>query len=395
MAYFTPYIDNLGIHVPTYQDILDYYITKAKEIFGGDIYLGEDSKDYQLISVVARSAATSLQAAVDSYNSRDPDTAFDDVLDGLVSINGIQRKPSTYSTASVTLSGLPYTLITGGVIQSTSGDLWNLPDEVVLDGNGTALVTATAQQKGAITALANTLTTIVTPTYGWYSVTNLSAASEGQAAETTPALKARRKIAVATPSQTTLESLDAGISNVLGVTDFHIYENDEGTTSSEGFPGHSVVTVVEGGSNEDIAKTLATYKNMGVLAYGDVILPISNEYGSTINIGFFRPEYVNIYVGVYIVPRDGYTSLVEQQIKEALVKYFSNLRIGDNLYSAQLYEIVLSVSPDIKPYFSIDPNQGIVVGTSSDSLSKQDLEATFKQKFQLLGDNITINIVNS
>ena len=32
MAYFTPYIDNSGIHVPTYRDIIDYYIAKAKEI---------------------------------------------------------------------------------------------------------------------------------------------------------------------------------------------------------------------------------------------------------------------------------------------------------------------------------------------------------------------------
>lgn len=395
MAYFTPYIDNLGIHVPTYQDIIDYYIVKAKEIFGSDIYLGEDSKDYQLISIIARSAATALQAAVDSYNSRDPDTSFDDVLDGLCSINGIQRKPATYSTASVTLSGIPYTLITGGVVQSTSGDLWNLPDEVVIDSGGTALVTATAQEKGAITALANTITTIVTPTYGWYSVTNLSAASIGQPAETTPALKARRKIAVATPAQTPMESLAAGIDNILGVTDFQLYENDGDETDDRGFPGHSIVAVVEGGTNEDITQSIALRKNMGVLSYGDVTLPVTNEYGSTLNISFFRPEYTDVYIGIYIVPKDGYTTLVGTQIKEALVKYFENLKIGDDLYNAQLYEIVLSVSPDVKPYFSIDPTQGIVIGTASDSMSRQDLAATFKEKFRTGESYITLNIVNS
>ena len=394
MAYFTPYIDNLGIHVPTYQDIIDYYISKAREIFGSDIYLGEDSKDYQLISIIARSAATALQAAVDSYNARDPDTSFDDVLDGLCSINGIQRKPATYSTAEVTLSGIPYTLITGGVVQSTSGDQWNLPQEVVLDANGSALVTATAQEKGAITALPNTITTIVTPTYGWYSVTNLSPASVGQMAETTPALKARRKIAVSTPAQTPLESLSAGINNVLGVTDFQVYENDTDETDSRGFPEHSVTVVVEGGTNEEIAQAIAIRKNMGVLAYGDVTIPITNEYGSTLNISFFRPSYVDVWVEVYITPRDGYTSLVGQQITEAILQYFTDLKIGDNLYSAQLYEISLSVSPDIKPYFSIDPVQGITVGTSSGSLGKQDLIATFKQKFRTDGEKITISIVN-
>ena len=394
MAYFTPYIDNLGIHVPTYQDILDYYIAKAKEIFGADIYLGEDSQDYQLISIIARSAASALQAAVDSYNARDPDTAFDDVLDGLVTINGIQRKPSTYSTATVVLTGEPYTLITGGVVQSLLGDLWNLPQEVVLDGTGNASVTATAQEKGAIVALANSITNIVTPTYGWYTVNNPSNASEGQPAETTPALKARRKIAVATPSQTPLESIEAGIDNILGVMDFHVYENDGDEVDERGFPGHSITAVVEGGADGDIAETISKRKNLGVKSYGDVTLPITNEYGSTQNISFFRPDYVTLYMTINIVPRAGYTTLVAQQIKESIINYLSALSIGDNLYNSQLYEAVLSVSPDIRPYFSIDPSTGITVGTSAGSQSKQDLIATFKQKFSASEENITINTVS-
>ena len=392
MAYFTPYIDNLGIHVPTYQDIIDYYIAKAKEIFGADIYLGEDSQDYQLISVVARSAASSLQAAVDSYNARDPDTAFDDVLDGLVTINGIQRKPSTYSTATVVLTGEPYTLITGGVVRSLSGDLWNLPQEVVLDATGNATVTATAQEKGAIVALANSITGIVTPTYGWYTVNNPSDASEGQAAETTPALKARRKVAVATPALTTLESLCAGIDNILGVTDFQVYENDTSEEDARGFPGHSITAVVAGGTNEDIAQAISTRKNLGVLSYGDVSIQVTNEYGSSQTISFFRPEEIPVYITVNIIPRDGYTTLVGQQIKEAIVNHVNSLHIGDNLYNGQLYEAALSISPDVKPYFSIDTVRGITIGTEAGTQSVQDLTATFKQKYLSTTDNITVHI---
>lgn len=394
MAYFTPYIDNTGIHVPTYQDIVDYYIAKAKEIYGSDIYLGEDSKDYQLISIIARSAASSLQAAVDSYNARNPDTAFDDALDGIVTINGIQRKPATYSTAEVTLTGIPYTLIQSGVVKSTSGDQWNLPSEVVLDGNGTALVTATAQEKGPIVALANTITTIVTPTYGWYTVTNLSAASEGTSAETTPALKARRKIAVATPSQTPLGALEAAIDNVLGVTDFQVYENDTKVTDDRGLPGNSITAVVEGGTVSDIAQAIAKTKNMGVLSYGDISYMVTNEYGSTLNISFFRPDYVDLYITVNIKALSGYTTLVGDEIKNAIITYLSSLGIGDNLYNSQLYEAALSVSPDLKPYFSIDPSLGIEVGLEVDNQSRQDLTATFKQKFTTLIENIAINIIS-
>lgn len=390
MAYFTPYIDNSGIHVPSYQDIIDYYVSKAKEIFGSDIYLGEDSQDYQMLSILARASAASLQAAVDSYNARDPDTAFDDTLDGLVTINGIERKPSTYSTVNLNLTGIPYTIIRGGVVQSVSGDKWNLPSEVVLDASGEALVTGIAQEKGAVVALTGEINKIVTPTYGWSTVNNLDAANVGQPVETTPALKARRKIAVATPSQTPLESLSAGINNLLGVTDFQVYENDTKVTDSRGFPGNSITAVVQGGVDEEIAKTISKLKNMGVLSYGDVTIPVTNEYGSTLNISFFRPELVPTYVTVNITPLSGYTTEVGDQIKQAIIDYYSNMKIGDNLYNSQLWEAALSVSPDVRPYFAINPAKGITVGLESGSQSNQNLTATFKQKFTLDSDNITI-----
>lgn len=390
MAYFTPYIDNSGIHVPSYRDIIDYYVSKAKEIFGSDIYLGEDSQDYQMLSILARASAASLQAAVDSYNARDPDTAFDDTLDGLVTINGIERKPSTYSTVNLNLTGIPYTIIRGGVVQSVSGDKWNLPSEVVLDASGEALVTGIAQEKGAVVALTGEINKIVTPTYGWSTVDNPDAANVGQPVETTPALKARRKIAVATPSQTPLESLSAGINNLLGVTDFQVYENDTKVTDSRGFPGNSITAVVQGGVDEEIAKTISKLKNMGVLSYGDVTIPVTNEYGSTLNISFFRPELVPTYITVNITPLSGYTTEVGDQIKQAIIDYYSNMKIGDNLYNSQLWEAALSVSPDVRPYFAINPAKGITVGLESGSQSNQNLTASFKQKFTLDSDNITI-----
>lgn len=390
MAYFTPYIDNSGIHVPSYQDIIDYYVAKAKEIFGSDIYLGEDSQDYQMLAIVARASAASLQAAVDSYNARDPDTAFDDTLDGLVSINGIERKPSTYSTVNLNLTGIPYTLIRGGVVQSVSGDKWNLPSEVVLGGDGKALVTGIAQEKGAVVALAGEINKIITPTYGWSTVSNPDAANVGQSIETTPALKARRKIAVATPSQTPLEGLAAGINNLLGVTDFQVYENDTKVTDSRGFPGNSITAVVQGGVDEEIAQAISTRKNMGVLSYGDVTVPVTNEYGSILDISFFRPELVKTYVTVNLTPLSGYTTEVGDQIKQALIDYYSNMMIGDNLYNSQLWEAALSVSPDVRPYFAIDPSKGITIGLDSGSQSNQNLTATFKQKFTIDPDDITI-----
>lgn len=394
MAYFTPYIDATGIHVPTYQDIIDYYVAQAKSIFGSDIYLSIDSQDYEMYSILARSAAASMQAAVDSYNSRDPDTAFDDVLDGLVTFNGIERKPSTYSTVTLNLTGIPYTLIRNGVVESVSGDRWNLPTEVVLDSEGKATVTGIAQQIGEVIALANEINKIITPTYGWSTVNNPSAANPGQPVENNSELKARRKVAVASPSVTPLESLAAGINNILGVTDFQVYENDTKEVDDRGFPGNSITVVVQGGANEEIAQVISTRKNMGVLSYGDVSVMVTNEYGSQLKISFFRPEYVPTYITVNLKPKEGYTTEVATQIKESIIKYYDSMYIGDNLYNSQIWEAVLSVSPDIRPLFSIDPVKGIPIGLTAESKSLQDLTATFKQKFTITEENILIDTGN-
>lgn len=51
MAYFKPYIDGTGYHYPTYNDIRDDMMDRFRQIYGQDIYLGNDSQDYQMISI--------------------------------------------------------------------------------------------------------------------------------------------------------------------------------------------------------------------------------------------------------------------------------------------------------------------------------------------------------
>ena len=54
MAYSAPYLDNNGIHLPTYDDRLEDLLSGYKQIFGSDVYLGPDTMDYQLCALVAK-----------------------------------------------------------------------------------------------------------------------------------------------------------------------------------------------------------------------------------------------------------------------------------------------------------------------------------------------------
>ena len=66
MAYFAPYIDSAGLHIPAYQDIISDLVAQAQTIYGQDLYLGEDSQDYQYLSIVA---ALQLSHGISPWNT--------------------------------------------------------------------------------------------------------------------------------------------------------------------------------------------------------------------------------------------------------------------------------------------------------------------------------------
>src|SRR5690606_25087178 len=108
--------------------------------------------------------------------------------------------------------------INGGIVEDIEGQQWNLPASVLIPLSGSITVTATCQEQGAIEAPAGTVTKIKTPTFGWQSVSNPSAAVPGQPVETDAALRVRQALSVAVPSQTIFEGIVGSVANLPGVT---------------------------------------------------------------------------------------------------------------------------------------------------------------------------------
>ena len=213
MAYTAPYIDDAGLHIPTYVDIRDDLIDQFKSIYGQDIYLENDSQDYQMISAFALKTYDTMQLLQIVYNNRSPKTAVGTGLDSIVKLNGIRRKEASHSTCEVILTGTPGTPIAAGVVEDESGNQWTLPENIVLSGS-TMQVTATCETLGAIEAGAGTITKIVNPQKGWTAVTNNDVAIPGQPVETDEQLRYRQILSVAIPSRNMLESTIAGIASV-------------------------------------------------------------------------------------------------------------------------------------------------------------------------------------
>lgn len=332
-----PTIDANGITVPSYEEILTDLQTKYRGIYGEDIYLGNDSQDGQFLGVLASAYNDCNAVTVAVYNSFSPATAQGNGLSSNVKINGLRRKIPTNSTADVLIVGQVGTTIVNGIVADVNNNQWLLPASVVIPVEGEITVTATAREKGAISAAIDTITTIVTPVFGWQSVTNESIATEGNPVETDAELRVRQSTSTALPSLTVLEGTVGAVANIEGVTRYKGYENDSGTTDGDGIPAHSIAIVVEGGDSTEIATAIAEKKTPGTPTYGTTSIVVLDRYGVPNTINFYRPTDVTIGVKVSITAVFGYTTAYADLIKQAVVDSINALGIGDDVIVTRLY----------------------------------------------------------
>lgn len=376
MAYTAPYIDDAGLHIPTYADIRDDLVEQFKSIYGQDIYLENDSQDYQMISVFALKTYDTMQLLQIVYNNHSPKTAVGTGLDSLVKLNGIQRKEASHSTCEVTLTGTAGTSIAAGVVEDESGNQWTLPENIVLH-DSTIQVTATCVPLGAIEAAAGTINKIVNPQKGWTAVTNNDAAVPGRPVETDEQLRYRQMLSVAIPSQNMLDSTIAGLASVVGVTRYKVYDNDTNETDTNGIPGHSIAAIVEGGTDAEIAKQIYLRKGPGGGTFGEIATTYINSDGLQTIVRFSRPTYVPININVQLKPGKSYTSSVAATLKSNIDKYINSLDIGYNVtITGILTAVSAAVTNATLPNFSLS---GITINKEGETPGVMDVAIAYNE----------------
>lgn len=353
-TYFAPTITASGLSIPTYQDIVNQLVADAQSIFGSDIYLGADSQDYQWISAFASIIYDSFLTAQAVYNARGPGTAIGSGLDIIVGLNGLVRMPAVYSTCPVVLTGTAGTTITGGVVGDVNGNDWSLPSPVIIGPAGTITVTATCQTAGSITANAGAITTIVTPTLGWTSVTNAVAATVGTAAETDSALRARQAVSTAQPSQSVLNGLQGALLAISGVTSVTVYENDTSTTNSLGLPPNSVTCVVQGGTAAAIGQAILVHKSPGCATNGTSSVQVTDQFGVVNTFYYDVPTDEFLDVVVNLTPLPGWVASMAATIQGAIASYLNSMPSGTDVYMSGLWGAALSANPTpANPAFAV------------------------------------------
>lgn len=382
-----------GISAPDYQTILETLTSYFQQIYGSDAYLEPDSKDGQMVALVALAIHDANNTAISVYNCFSPATSYGAALTSNVKINGIARKGATNSTVDLLLTGTAGTTITNGSVRDQNNIIWNLPASVSISVDGTVQATATSANSGAIAALAGTITTINTPTRGWTSVTNPTAATVGAPAETDAELRIRQGQSVALPSITPFEGVDGAIANVAGVTRHKLYENDTGAVDANGLPPHSISAIVDGGDITEIAQTIRGSKGQGTSTYGTTSVTVPDTYGNPHVISFSRSTDVPVYGHITLKAFAGYTSQIGVQIQQAVADYINGLTIGDSVLLSRIYSPANLgvVSGGSARYYDI---QELLIGKSSGSLAAANIDIAYNESASCNPANIAITVTS-
>ena len=382
-----------GISAPDYQTILDTLTSYFQQIYGSDAYLEPDSKDGQMVALVALAIHDANNTAISVYNCFSPATGYGAALTSNVKINGIARRGATNSTVDLVLTGTAGTSITNGTVKDTNNVIWRLPASVTIGVGGTVTVTATCSNSGAVAALAGTITTINTPTRGWASVTNPAAATVGAPAETDAELRIRQGQSVALPSLTPFEGVDGAIANVAGVTRHKLYENDTGSTDSNGLPPHSISAIVDGGDVTEIAQTIRGNKGQGTATYGTTSVTVLDTYGHPHVIRFSRSTDVPIYGHITLKAFTGYTSQIGVQIQQAVADYINGLTIGDDVLLSRIYSPANLgvVSGGNARYYDI---QELLIGKSAGSVAAANIIIAYNESASCKPENIVLTVTS-
>jgi len=382
-----------GISAPDYQTILSTITDYFQQIYGTDAYLEPDSKDGQMVALVALAVHDANNTAIKVYSSFSPSSGMTDALTRNVKINGIARKTATNSTVDVTLTGTPGVTITNGSVKDANGVTWNLPVSVTIGVGGTVTVTATCANSGAVAAVAGSITKINTPTRGWTAVSNANAATVGSPAETDAQLRIRQSQSVAIPALTPFEAVDGAIANVAGVTRHKLYENDSGAVDSNGLPAHSIAAIVDGGDSTAIAQVIRGKKGQGVSTYGSTTITVPDKYDNPHPISFSRSANVPIYAAITLKVFTGYTTQIGEQIKQAIADYINNLTIGDDVLLSRLYSPANLgvVSGGNARYYDIN---AMVIGRSAGSLAASNIVIAFNESASCNTANIALTVTS-
>ena len=177
------------------------------------------------------------------------------------------------------------------------------------------------------------------------------AAVLGRNEETQAEFRLRYRRYVGRNSRSTLHALESKLLELDGVRDALVRDNDDDNPvvlQGVTIGANSIYSVVDGGSDDDVAQTVYRYKPGGIPTAGDETVQVQ-QFDSqgvavgTIGVHFARAVLSPITISFTLTPGPQYPADGTERIIAGLVEYMSEQGISDPLDGTRLLAPILAV----------------------------------------------------
>lgn len=366
-----------GLIIPADSAILTGAQADINSAFGGGLNQALSTPQGQLAS--SESAVISAKDADFAFyvNQVDPQYASGRFQDAIARIYFLNRHPAEPTSVQCTLTGLPNTTVSVGVLaQDTSGNTYTNVNTVVIGSGGTVTAEFKNIVTGPIPCPAGTLIQVYQSISGWDAITNPSDGIVGANVETRSDFEYRRQNSVAINGHGSLDSIYANVFNVTDVLDVYATQNDQSLTIFTGSISSTTLTVsgVTAGKilNGDVlsgagisANTFITALDSGTGGTGTYTVNNSQTVGSEIITVaarvFGATNYHLVNNSLYVAVVSGDQNAIAQAIwdfKDLGCSYNGNTTVAvqDTIgydYPYPTYNVTFNIPTPLPIYFAV------------------------------------------
>ncbi len=352
------------------QEIVSHINSRFLSVFGANFDISPEGPDGQVIGIISEEISKCWQQAEMVFNAYRPGAMQKVGLDNICELTFTKRLVNWPSRVGVRCAGQAGTLVPAGSIVSDG----TMDFETQYDCTIPGTVTAVATETGEYYIAADTVNKINTPVAGWESVNNPEIGQTGVDYESDPALRTRRDRTTAHSGSAFVEAIYAALAD-LNLSYLRIRDNDTGAPIGTQ-PSGTVFVVVEGGTEDEIARRIYSSKTGGVPTHGTTSVSIYDSKGYPHEVKFSRPEGATIYVTGTFKRRPGSnisSNDAARQLQTAMMDYINSLNPGDSVIWSECFKPIMDATNGVQ----VD---SLFIGTSASPTGIATIELDIDKK---------------
>lgn len=338
-------ITDKGFVRPSYDEILQAQINRAKVLLGDDIDTSEESVLGKFIRINVFDLNICYETLEDLYYSSFPNTARGQSLDRLGPFAAVSRNQATQARIEVKIKGTVGESLPSAFLLKSDKTSFYVVKDYTIDSNGEVVAIANCVDDGVVGNISNgERLDIQNPRMGIDSVEFIRIVQNGEELESDKDFRIRFANSLAGAGSSTESAIKGAIYRVPLVDGVSVIDNNSDTASS--IPPHSFACYVLAPESQydEIAKAIFDKKPLGIQCIGDIERTVYDAWGKPHTVKFFATSKAELKISMQIKTNQYFESSGISQIKDNIASFINTLANGSDVYYTSVFGYIHNVT---------------------------------------------------